>query len=413
MAGVVIVGGGQAGVELATSLRKNDYTGSICIIGEEPCAPYHRPPLSKGYLGQSVGLDDIYLMPQMAYQQANIELITSVRVLSIDRDHKTLELSDGTSRRYEKLALTTGGRPRRLDVTDASAAENKSNFHYLRTLDDVTRLRRQFNKGLRLTIVGGGYIGLEVAAVAAAQGLQVTIVEALPRVLARVTGPEVSEFYQKFHEGNGVNVLTDVQVEGFDLDESVNAIVATRCSDGLRIVSDIVVAGVGLIPNTEIAADAGLAIENGIVVDAFARTQDEDIVAAGDCTNHPSKYRDERIRLESVGNAVEQARVAAATLMGRLTAYDAVPWFWSDQYDLKLQTVGLCRGYDELVVRGNVAAKSFAVFYLKEKRVIAVDAVNRTRDFLAAKRIVAGQLTIDAASLADESVELRALVTRV
>jgi 3-phenylpropionate/trans-cinnamate dioxygenase ferredoxin reductase subunit len=295
-------------------------------------------------------------------------------------------------------------------VSTAERAERAANFHYLRTIDDVLRIRAGFRAGQRLTIVGGGYVGLEVAAIAVKRGLQVTVLEALPRVLARVTAPEMSIFYERVHRDAGVDVRTGVGVVDFDLDTDGAAVSGVRCSDGSILATDLVIVGVGLVPNTELAQAAGLAVDNGILVDEHGRTSDPSIVAAGDCTNHPSLLYERRIRLESVPNAQEQARTAAATLAGKQRVYDAAPWFWSDQYDLKLQMVGLSMGYDDVAVRGSMSGRSFAMFYFKAGRVIACDAVNRPQEFMLAKRLVAARCTTDPRRLVDEAVPLKALM---
>jgi 3-phenylpropionate/trans-cinnamate dioxygenase ferredoxin reductase subunit len=285
-----------------------------------------------------------------------------------------------------------------------------SNFRYVRTIGDIDQLRRHMEPGLRLVIIGGGYIGLEVAALAIKREMQVTVLEALPRVLARVTAPEISAFYERIHRAAGVDIRTGVEVTGFEFDQSKEAVSGVLCGDGTRVPADVVIAGIGLIPNTELAQSAGLAVENGIVVDEFTRTSDPDIYSAGDCTNHPSTLYGRRVRLESVPNAVEQARVAAAALCGKQRPHGAVPWFWSDQYHFKLQMVGLSQGHDDLVVRGSTDNESFAAFYLRQGKMISADTVNRPQEFMIAKRLVAEAVAIDPKRLADESVPLKSLV---
>lgn len=407
---VIVVGAGHAAGELATNLRDNGWEGRIILVGEEAYLPYQRPPLSKAYLSGEMPVESLYLKPQATYDKAGVECLLGVRVEAIDRQRKVLSLSDGRQLEYAKLALTTGGRVRRLALPDAADAEHMSNFHYLRTIDDVNRIRLQMLEGMRIVIIGGGYVGLEVAAMAVKRGLRVTVLEALPRVLARVTAPEISTFYEQVHRQAGVDVRTGVAVEGFDFDASADAVAAVRCAGGERIAADLVVVGVGLVPNTELAQDCGLAVDNGILVDEFARTSDPDIVAAGDCANHPSRVYGRRLRLESVPNAVEQARSAAATLCGKERSYDAVPWFWSDQYDLKLKMVGLSQGYDQLVMRGSSETRSFSAFYLKDGRMLAADTVNRPQDFMLAKRFVAERVLVDPARLQDEAISLKSLL---
>ncbi|MDY6945900.1 MAG: FAD-dependent oxidoreductase [Pseudomonadota bacterium] len=406
---IYVVGAGHAGGELAFSLRQQGYAGALTVIGEEGHVPYQRPPLSKAYLKGECEAPSLYLRQQAAYDKANIGLLLSRRVERIDRASRTLVFDDAREVHYSKLALATGGRARRMTIDDAARAGRARNFHYLRNIDDVNAIRTRFESGRRLVVIGGGYIGLEVAASAIARDVQVTVLEALPRVLARVTAPQMSEFYETVHRNAGVDLRTNIEVTGLDFDESGEAVTAVHCTGGVVIPADFVVVGIGLLPNTELAQAAGLDVDNGIVVNEHAVTSDPDIVAAGDCTNHPSVFCGRRIRLESVPNAVEQARVAAAYLAGKPRAYDAVPWFWSDQYDLKLQMAGLSQGYDQFVLRGAMQNKSFAAFYLRQGRLIACDAVNRAQEFMVAKRMVAACKSFDAAALADETVPLKTL----
>lgn len=400
----VIVGAGQAGGDLATALRQSGYAGRVVLIGEEAAVPYRRPPLSKAFLSGEIGEEALYIKSAEAYAKHNIELRTGVMVESIDRAAHAVTLAGGERLSYDKLALTTGGRARRLPLPGA----DKPNVHSVRTIEDIRRLREQFQPGKRLVIVGGGYIGLEVAAVGIKKGLQVTLVEALPRLLARVTGPELSGYYDQVHRRHGVDIRLGAGVR--ELEYSDQQVEAVILQDGSRVPADIVIVGIGLIPNTELAERAGLAVDNGILVDLYAQTSDPDIVAAGDCTNHESGFCGRRLRLESVPNASEQARVAAASICGRQLPHGSVPWFWSDQYNLKLQMVGLSQGYDQVVVRGSMAADSFLAFYLQQGVVIAVDSVNRAPDFMVGKKMVAGRLRADPAVLADESVSLKSLV---
>jgi 3-phenylpropionate/trans-cinnamate dioxygenase ferredoxin reductase subunit len=399
----LIVGGGQAGGEVALELRKQGVTGAVTLICEEPHVPYKRPPLSKQYLAGQMKLEQLYAMPQATYDKANVEVVTGVRVTHLDRANKRVQLSDGRGLSYDKLALTTGGRARPLTVAGA----NHPNVFLVRSIADIEAMRPYFVAGKRLAIIGGGFIGLEVAAVAVKTGLKVTVLESLPRVLARVTAPVVSTFYEEAHRGAGVDLRTSAHVEALEGDARVTHV---RLQDGSRVEVDFVVAGIGLIPNTELAQDAGLQVDNGIVVDEYSRTSDPDIVAAGDCANHPNSYAGRRLRLESVQNAMEQGRAAARTMAGKLEPYRMVPWFWSDQYDLKLQMVGLSTGYDEAVVRGNPATRSFAVFYIGDGRIIAADAISKPQDFAFAKKLVAEAVQVDRAKLADESVPLKSLL---
>lgn len=407
---VVIVGAGHAAGELATSLRRNGWAGKITLVGDEPHIPYQRPPLSKGFLTGELQQEALFLKPQATYDDAGIELLLGVSVQRIDRASRQVTLSNGQVLVYTKLALTTGGRPRKLTIPGAEAAERTSNFHYLRTINDVTKIQAQMKRGLRLVIIGGGYVGLEVAAAATKKGMHVTVLEAMPRVLARVTAAELSAFYERVHREAGVDIRTGVEVHALEIGHSRDSVTAVCCSDGSRIEADLVIAGIGLIPNTELAQEAGLAVDNGITVDECAYTSDESIVAAGDCTNHPNGLLGRRLRLESVPNAVEQARTAAATLCGKREAYNVVPWFWSDQYDLKLKMVGLAHDYDQLVVRGSTQSRAFSAFYMKNGVVIAVDTVSRPVDFMIAKKLIAGKVAVDIEKLADEGFNLKDLL---
>jgi 3-phenylpropionate/trans-cinnamate dioxygenase ferredoxin reductase subunit len=279
--------------------------------------------------------------------------------------------------------------------------------HYVRTINDILKLKAQFIAGNRLLIIGGGYIGLEAASAGIKKALKVTVVEALPRVLARVTAPEISEFYETVHRRHGVDIITGVGVHGFEGDAAVQTVVL---ADGRRIDVDLIIVGVGLIPNTELAEAASLEVSNGIVVDAYTRTADPDIYAIGDCCNHDNGFLGRRLRLESVPNAIEQSKICAAAICGSPVPYTAVPWFWSDQYNLKLQMVGLSQGHDQIVIRGDMAAESFLAFYLQEGVVISADAINRAPDFNIAKKMVADRLKIAPELLADESQPLKSLL---
>lgn len=407
---VIILGAGHAGGEVATSLRQEGYEGRILMVGEEKYLPYQRPPLSKAFLSGEIGIDALSIKSQATYDKAQIEFIGSRRAEQIDRASKIVTLNDGTDLRYSKLVLATGGRPRPLAVAGSERAKGCDNFHYLRTIDDVIRIRGQFTSGKRLVIIGGGYVGLEVAAVAIKNQLHVTVLEAAPRVLARVTAPEISAFYEQVHSTAGVDLKTGVTVEQIVYSDSDNRVTEVVCSDGLRVSADLVILGIGLVPNVELAEAAGLDVSNGIVVDEHARTGDPNILAVGDCANYPNQLLATRVRLESVPNALEQARIAAATICDKQRPYGSMPWFWSDQYDLKLQMVGLSTGYDQVVLRGKPDEKSFVAFYLKEGCVIAADSVSRPKDFMFCKRLVADRAQAAPAVLADESISLKTIL---
>ena len=412
----VVVGASHAGAELAARLRQLDPATPVLLLGEEPVLPYQRPPLSKAWLGNPAAeLETLLIRDAAAWEAAGVTVRTGVRVASIDRAEQRLALDSGETVAYSQLALAVGARARRLALPGADRAEQASNFHALRTLADARRLRPQLEAGARFVIIGGGYIGLELAALAIKKGMRPVVLEALPRVLARVTAAELSVFYEKVHRDAGVDLRTGVQVTGFELaaDGRV-AGVAWKDASGATgsLEADIVVAGVGVVPNIELAQAAGLVCAaDGILVDVLCRTSDPKVVAAGDCTSRPVPGQPGTARIESVPNAAEQARAAAATLCGLEQPCSAGPWFWSDQYDLTLQMVGLSRGHDIVVVRGDMAARAFTAFYLREGTIIAADAVNRPADFMLARKLVTAGARADAALLADPAAELKKLVT--
>lgn len=400
----IIIGASHAAAQLAPSLRQEGWQGHILVIGDEPYIPYQRPPLSKTYLLGEKSVDDILVRHADVYSKHDIEFKLGTRVEAVDRTHKTVTLQNGETLNYDKLALCVGTRVRTVSLPGSEL----EGVHYLRNIEDADRIKQNVAKNKHAVIVGGGYIGLETAAVLRKLGMQVTVLEMAPRVLARVTAPEVSAFYQRVHTEEGVTIRTEIAVSGFEGDVRVSGVL---CADGSRFPADMVVIGVGVIPNVELAVEAGLAVDNGILVDQFARTADPDIVAVGDCTMHPSALYG-YVRLESVPNAMEQAKSAAASLCGKEKAYTSLPWFWSDQYDLKLQIAGLNQGYDQVVIRGDRAGtRSFAAFYLKGGRLIAADCVNRPQEFMISKRLIADQIKVDAVRLADESVPFKTLLT--
>ncbi|WP_341806443.1 NAD(P)/FAD-dependent oxidoreductase [Pseudomaricurvus alcaniphilus] len=367
----------------------------MTIVSAEPVLPYQRAPLSKTYLAGDKGIHDILIRQQNFYEQQSIQTQLGVRVSKIDRSLKKLILSDGAEMHYSKLALTTGAQVRKLPIPGSELA----GVHYLRDMHDVDNIRRFVGPGKKAVIVGGGYIGLETAAALRKLDMDVTVLEAQERVLQRVTAPEVSAFYTRIHGEEGVNILVNTVIESVVGDKHAEGVV---CTNGTTLPADLVIIGVGVLPVTQLAEDAGLETDNGIVVDEYARTNDPDIVAAGDCTNHYNPIYKRRLRLESVQNAADQAKVAAATICGKLEAYNALPWFWSDQYDLKLQIAGLSQGFDQVVVRGDISgSRSFSAFYLKDGQLIAVDAVNSPKEFMLSKRAITNGFTPDLEKLVD------------
>lgn len=393
----VIVGASHAGAQLAANLRREGWSGEVVLIGDEGGLPYHRPPLSKGYLAGKNGLDDLLIRGADFYEKQHIRLLNAT-VEAIHRSAKRVSLSTGDTLAYTKLALCTGARPRRLPTPGVDLP----GIHYLRTAADVELIRAAATPGRRVVIVGGGYIGLETAASLCSLGMNVTVLEATERVLERVTAPEVSAFYTRIHNGEGVEIRTHALVEAFFGNGGVQEVVL---ADGEPIPADLVIVGVGVVPNTELASAAGLSVDNGIVIDDQARTSDPDIVAAGDCTSHTMARYGSRIRLESVSSAGEQAKIAAATICGKHSAIAALPWFWSDQYDLKLQIAGLNAGYDEVLLSGDPSReRDFSCFYFREGELIAADCVNRPRDFMSSKRAISQQLRVDRSELLAGSI---------
>jgi len=408
-ANVIVIGAGQAGGDVATLLRQNGFAGDLILLGEEPHLPYLRPPLSKAFLAGEVTEESLQTKGAAAYEKAAVTVRTGERVQTIDRHEKRISLQNGEVLAYGHLVLATGGRPRMMKVPGAAL----KNIFYLRTIADVVALRAAFLPGRRVVIVGGGYIGLEVASIAVKLGLDVTILEGAPRVLVRVTSPEMSAFYERIHRREGVKIRTGIAVSGFVADPAGERVAAVECGDEATVQADLVIIGIGLIPNTELAETAGLLVDNGIVVNEHAQTSDPHIYAIGDCAAHAHhEFLKRKVRLESVPNATEQARAAAAAICGKPVSPAGPPWFWSDQYKLKLQMVGLSDGYEEVVLRGDPESESFMALYLKNGEVIAADAVNRIADFMTAKRLVAESKVIPKEALADESEPLKAIAAR-
>lgn len=400
----IIIGASHAAAQLAPSLRQEGWDGKIIVIGDEPYLPYHRPPLSKAVLSGEKNAADLHIRAQALYDKNDIEFKLGSRVESINRAHKSITLTNGEILNYDKLALCTGSRVRTVSLPGVELA----GIHYLRDLKDVEAIQGDIGEGKNAVIVGGGYIGLETAASLKKMGMNVTVLEMAPRVLARVTAPELSEFYTRVHSDEGVTIRTGIAVAGFEGNTKVERV---TCADGSSFDADLVVIGVGIIPNVELAEAAGLTVENGIVVDEYARTNDPDIVASGDCANHHNTLYDIRLRLESVPNATDQSKSAAASICGKDKSYQSLPWFWSDQYDLKLQIAGLSQGYDQVVIRGDKDhSRSFVAFYLKEGKLISADCVNRPQEFMLSKRLIAAGTEIDAERLADESIPPKELV---
>ncbi len=401
---VAIAGAGHAAGQVVASLRQKKFDGTIVLIGEEPWLPYQRPPLSKKFLAGELDAERLHFKPRSFYDHPQIEVRLETRIDAIDRAAKRLALAGNETLSYDTLVVSTGARPRKLGVPGVDLA----GVHYLRTIADVNAIRHELGKGTRLAIVGAGYIGLEVAAVASQLGAKVTVMEMEDRVMSRVVSPPVSAFYQNEHAAHGVDIMLSTGVSGFSGNGKVTAV---NLSDGNQVRTDVVIIGIGIVPNTELASDAGLEVDNGIVVDDHCRTSDPHIFAVGDCTQHPNEVLGRRVRLESVHNALEQAKTAAANICGEDSRYAQVPWFWSDQYDLKLQIAGLSQGHDQIVIRGDTGTRSFACLYLRQGQLIAVDAINSPKDFMQSKALIAAHTVIDPEALANTNVELKVLAT--
>ena len=396
----VINGGGQAAAQACASLRQVGYEGKITLIGEEAALPYQRPPLSKAYMKGELAEERLYFKPEAWYENNNIDLVLSMRAQKIDRARRVVEIEHGGEIAYDALIMATGSRPRVLPIEGADL----DGVFDLRNLADVERIRPRMMGGQRIVIVGAGYIGLEAAAVARQLDLEVTVLEMADRVLARVTSPVMSEFYDREHRAKGVEIRLNSQISTIKGDGKVEAAVL---ADGTELPADIVLIGIGIVPNDDLAAGAGIACKDGILTDRDARTNDPRVFAAGDCAVRPLVHYGRTGRLESVHNAIEQGKLAAASIMGKPRPNEDCPWFWSDQYDLKLQIAGLSTGHDEIVVRGDPAERKFAAFYLKGGRLIAVDAVNSPPEFLASKRLITAGASLAAETLRDTSKSMK------
>ncbi len=399
---VVIAGAGHAAGQVVASLVQSGFDGNIVLLGDEAWLPYQRPPLSKKFLAGELPAERLYLKPADFYAGPAVEVRLETRIVRVDRERQLVTTAAEERVAYDTLVIATGSRARHIRVPGS----DKRGLHCLRGIDDVARIREDLETARHVVIVGAGYIGLEVAAVIRQLGHDVCVVEMADRVMSRVVSPVVSEFFRAEHEAHGVRFLFSTELEALEGDRRINAV---RTETGHSVPADLVIAGIGIVPNTELAASAGLHVDNGIVVDTHCRTADPRIYAVGDCTAHPNSIYNRRVRLESVHNALEQAKTAAANICGNDVEYSEVPWFWSDQYDLKLQIAGLSEGYDEVVVRGEPANRSFSCLYLRNGALIACDAVNAPRDFVQSKPLIAAKRKIARDRLADISIQLKDL----
>jgi 3-phenylpropionate/trans-cinnamate dioxygenase ferredoxin reductase subunit len=401
---VAIVGAGHAGFQLAASLRQNGFGERIALINDEGHLPYQRPPLSKAYLKGTGGPDSLMFRPEKFYHDQTIELITD-HAVSIDRAARTVALESGVTFDYGHLAFATGARNRLLDIPNANLAD----VRYLRTLDESEALRHLIAPGQRVTVIGAGFIGLEFAATARAKGLEVDVVELAVRVMARAVTAEISEFFQLRHTASGIRIHLGVQVTSIESDGA--KVTGVSLSDGRHIPADLVVVGVGVLPNVELAAEAGLPIASGIIVNDHLLTADENISAIGDCALYASQRFGGSLRLESVQNATDHARCVAARLTGKSEVYDGLPWFWSDQGPDKLQMVGLTTGYDRVVVRGDREQGAFSAFCYKSGQLVGIESVNRAGDHMFGRRLLAANGSITPEQAADTGFDLKRALT--
>jgi 3-phenylpropionate/trans-cinnamate dioxygenase ferredoxin reductase component len=403
---VGIVGAGQAGFQTASSLRQEGFGGKILLIGDEPALPYQRPPLSKSYLAGDSGLDELWLRPEAFYETQGIDLIIGETVTAIDRPGHGLRLSSGGEIACDHVVLATGARCRMLPVPGAEL----DGVLPLRTLADANVLRERLNEVRDVVVVGAGFIGLEFAAVARAAGVAVHIVEVTQQPMGRVVSAQTSRFYTKAHRGWGSAISLGTGVAR--ILGAGGKVTAVETTDGRVLPADLVLICIGVVPNAELAIEAGLAVDNGIVVDELLETGAAAISAIGDCANFPTRFAEGRVRLESVQNGVDQARAVAARIAGKPAPYDKVPWFWSDQGELKLQIAGITAGHDTAIVRGNAESGNFSVFCFRHGRLIGVESVNRPADHIVARRLLAGDPRLSAEEAADEDFDLRAHAAR-
>ena len=400
---LVIVGAGQSAIQCITSLRKEDYPGLITLVGEEEHLPYQRPPLSKGFLDDTVSNERLYFKKLEFFVENKVQLKLGTKAEEIDIENNNIHLSDNTKLSFDKLVFATGSSVRKLDFP----GKDLNSIHYLRGLDDALSIKKDLQTRQNIVVVGAGYIGLEVAAIAAKQNKSVTVIEMADRVMNRTVDPQISDYYLKLHQKNGVT---------FKFNTSLKEIVGASnpekviCSDGTEVKADMVIIGAGIMPNVELAENAGLSCDNGIVVNEFGKTDHANIYACGDCTNHPNKLLNKKIRLESVHNAMEQSKTVASSIINKSIEYNQIPWFWSDQYDHKLQIVGLSGEHDKVIMRGDMSEAKFMLFYTKDEKLIAVDAVNNSKEFLICKKLVANKVTIKPDEISNPDTNLNDLI---
>ena len=398
---IAVIGAGQAALQTIASLVTGGFDGTVTLIGDEPYLPYQRPPLSKKFLNGTFERNRLFLKPDSFYTDKAINIMLDTQVTELDATAKSLTCANGATLTFSQAVICTGSRPRALPISGSDL----ENIFDLRTIADIEAMRPHFKPGAKMVVVGGGYIGLETAASARQLGVDVTVVEAAERVLERVTKPELSKFFHQLHLDEGVEIITSAQVSGFTGETHVSGV---TLNTGAAVPADLVVLGIGIVPNTELAEAAGLSVDDGIVVDALGRTSHGDIYAAGDCTNHPNDLLGRRLRLESVPNAIDQGKAVASDILGAPVEYAAIPWFWSDQYETKLQIAGLSDTADSLSLRGSYESGSFAIFHFAGTQLVCVEAVNRPAEFMAARQLIkeaAGGRVYEADMLVDETIK--------
>ena len=403
MENLLIIGAGQSAIQCISTLKKEGYSGSITLVGEEEHLPYQRPPLSKGFLEDSLNKERLYFKKLEFFTENKVQLYLGLSAEKLEIDNQKVYLSDNSVLEFDKLVFATGSRVRLLDFP---GSELKSIF-YLRDLDDAEAIKKDLETSENLVIIGAGYIGLEAAAIAAKKNKKVTIIEMADRVMNRTVDPQISEYYLNLHESYGVKFHFNTSLE--TINEVSNSLEVV-CSDGTEVKADSVLIGAGVVPNIELAEEAGINCDNGIIVNEFGQTNFKNIYACGDCTNHPNKILNKNLRLESVHNAMEQAKTVASSVMNNPKEYNQVPWFWSDQYDHKLQIVGLSGDHDMVTMRGNTNDAKFMLFYTKDEELIAVDAINNPKEFLISRKLVANKVKIKPKVISDLNTNLNDLI---
>ena len=403
MENLLIIGAGQSAIQCISTLKKEGYSGSITLVGEEEHLPYQRPPLSKGFLEDSLNKERLYFKKLEFFTENKVQLYLGLSAEKLEIDNQKVYLSDNSVLEFDKLVFATGSRVRYLDFP---GSELKSIF-YLRDLDDAEAIKKDLETSENLVIIGAGYIGLEAAAIAAKKNKKVTIIEMADRVMNRTVDPQISEYYLNLHKSYGVKFHFNTSLETINkISDSLKVI----CSDGTEVKADSILIGAGVVPNIELAEEAGINCDNGIIVNEFGQTNFKNIYACGDCTNHPNKILNKNLRLESVHNAMEQAKTVASSLMNNPMEYNQVPWFWSDQYDHKLQIVGLSGDHDMVTMRGNTNDAKFMLFYTKDEELIAVDAINNPKEFLISRKLVANKVKIKPKVISDLNTNLNDLI---